>query len=132
MEAGKAQGSQVSCAQVVGAKRALMPVHSPRGDVGRGGASTASAARLDGSPWRPPVEPPQPLVPTCPFDGGASGPPESAAQHTYRSCLVQLREQQFVPFMQFHMQQGMLEHAARAAWDMYEQRRMSELCGAPT
>ena len=48
------------------------------------------------------------------------------------TCLAQLREQQFVPFMQFHMQQGMPEHTARAAWGAYEQRRMSELCVAPT
>ena len=45
---------------------------------------------------------------------------------------MQLREQQFVPFVHFHMQQGMPEHAARAAWDAYEQHRMSELCGMPT
>ena len=29
---------------------------------------------------------------------------------------MQLREQQFVPFMQFHVQQGVPEHDARAMW----------------
>ena len=45
------------------------------------------------------------------------------------ACLMQLREREFAPFMQFHMQQGMPEHDARVLWSSYEQRRVSELRG---
>ena len=39
---------------------------------------------------------------------------------------MQLCEQQFVPFMQFHVQQGVPEHDAHIMWSSYEQGRMSE------
>ena len=58
--------------------------------------------------------------------GPPDAPPDISRQHAYESVRMQVREQHFMPFMQFHMQQGSTEHDARIAWDVYEQRLTME------
>ena len=62
--------------------------------------------------------------------GGACGPPMAmpiaCQQRDPNQCIMRLREQHFVPFMQFHVQQGVPEHAARNMWDEYERNQLNE------
>ena len=44
----------------------------------------------------------------------------------YESVRMRVREQHFMPFMQYYMQQGCTEHDARVAWDAYEHRQTME------
>ena len=55
---------------------------------------------------------------------GPPDPPRQSvdARDTFERVRMQVREQHFMPFMQYHMQQGSTEHDARIAWDVYEQR----------
>ena len=42
------------------------------------------------------------------------------------SVRMQVREQHYIPYMQFHTQQGVSEHDARRTWDAYEARQVME------
>ena len=42
------------------------------------------------------------------------------------SVRMQAREQYYIPFMQYHAQQGVLEHDARRMWEAYENRLVME------
>ena len=43
---------------------------------------------------------------------------------------MQLRAQHYVPFRQYHAQQGTPDHEACALWEQYEQRHVNEYMGA--
>ena len=61
--------------------------------------------------------------------GVCTGPTMSSQQcdpSLVHSVRMQVREQHYIPFMQFHTQQGVSEHDARRMWDEYEARQVSE------
>ena len=54
----------------------------------------------------------QPIMPSC-------------EEHTlYQRMQEQFRVNHFVPFMNFQLQQGISEHAARAMWEQYERSQV--------
>ena len=64
-----------------------------------------------------------------PIANGACGLPMAVPiacqQRDPDQFMLRLREQHFMPFMQFHAQQGVPEHAARRMWDEYERCQLS-------
>ena len=64
-----------------------------------------------------------------PNASSACGPPmavpNTCQQRDPDQFMLRLREQHFMPFMQFHAQQGVPEHAARRMWDEYERCQLS-------
>ena len=77
---------------------------------------------------------PQPSPPAA-FSSGLRGPPGAAPtayapQRDPNQYRVQLREQHYISFRQFHAQQGVPDHEACRLWDQYEQRHVNEYMGA--
>ena len=89
------------------------------------GACSPRAGARHGSS-QPLLMPALHIPPTAEGMGGPSGaaPTANAQQSDTSLYILQFREQHFIPFMQFHAQQGVPEHESRMMYDQYERVHM--------